>query len=76
MMVPAIHLIFLGMISQIFQPAEPVSGSDRLIEAILQAEMLCELEGEQSEVCQLAQAYVEVLRSETAESIEAGAKQL
>lgn len=44
--------------------AETLLAGDRLAEAITQAEMLCSLEGEQSEVCQLAQAYVEALRSE------------
>lgn len=41
-----------------------VQASDRLSDAITQATMLCNIEGEQSEVCALAQAYVDAVRSE------------
>ncbi len=64
------------MTSSTTHQAEPVSASeppisDRLTEAVIQAEMLCSIEGEQSEVCELAQAYVEAVRSEaTAEEDE------
>lgn len=45
-------------------PSERSANQARLQDAVMQAEMLCSIEGEQSEVCELAKAYVVTLRHE------------